>query len=166
MNDSFLSGYFGRPLHAFYHLFMSQIDALYQRYEIDIPVVCSSTAHLLHLRGEMSPADIGRTLGDPHQVVAQRLDSLIRKGLVVKTPDPSDKRRGLVALTQKGEDQAAALVRLMDISGPIYAQIEQEIDANLPAILTRAHERLANHPIADRIVDADPEFSRAQEPAQ
>ena len=160
MQPSFLSGYFGRPIHDLYHLFMGQLEVLYQDFGLNIPVVCSSTLQLIHSKSRMAPADIARALGDPHQVVAQRLGSLEKRGLISKSADKTDKRRSVIMLTPEGVQQAERLEYLMKVSEGVYAELMQEIGVNLPALLARTKDALLATDMRTRMLSVDPDLAR------
>lgn len=57
--------------------------------------------------------DIAEHLGISKGAVAQQVDELIQKGLLEKIPDPADRRRQLLRLTEKTKKLKAEMYELM-----------------------------------------------------
>lgn len=55
-------------------------------------------------RAPMSQQDVGTKLGLDRTTVVARIDGLEAKGIVVRRPDPVDRRRNAIELTKKGQD--------------------------------------------------------------
>lgn len=160
MQPDFLSGYFGRPLHDLYHLFLDQVSDLYEDFGLDIPVVCSSTLQLIYEKDQIAPADIARALNDPHQVVAQRLASLSKRQMIQKKGDPEDRRRTVISLTERGKNQARLLEHLMAVSQPVYSELGDEIGADVPAILKQVQSALQTTDLRSRMLKHDPTLAK------
>lgn len=57
--------------------------------------------------GDVIPSEIAKKLGFSRARMSHILDSLETKGYVTRRPDPSDRRRVLVSVTESGRDHAA-----------------------------------------------------------
>lgn len=83
-----------RSFHAFIRhnresdLSLSQVNALFRLYH----------------HGASSVNDLASHLGITTAAVSQLLDPLIAAGLVLRSEDPKDRRKKLIALTEKGKD--------------------------------------------------------------
>ncbi len=85
--------------------------------------------------GPLSQADLGRHTGLDRKDVALTLDLLTERGLVERSPDPTDARRNVVTLTDAGAALLPALDRLL-------AQVQREVLAPLSADERRTLTRL------------------------
>ena len=56
-------------------------------------------------------ADLPRDLGISKQAVSQVIDILVNRGYLERGPDPDDRRRIALELTERGQDVAAAVLR-------------------------------------------------------
>ncbi|CNF07056.1 transcriptional regulator [Mycobacterium tuberculosis] len=97
--------------------------------------------------GPSSQAALGRTTGIDRSDVVAALNELAAKGLIDRTPDPSDRRRNIVTLTPDGARH------LQDLDG-VLTGIQDELLAPLsPAEreqLTGLLTRLADHHAKNR----------------
>lgn len=74
--------------------------------------------------GALSQADLGRHTGiDPKDVV-HALNDLQARGLVARAPDPSDRRRNVVTLSEAGGTELTRLDRVLAVA-------QQEVTAPL-----------------------------------
>lgn len=64
--------------------------------------------------GELSQVELGRHLSLDRKDVAVALDSLAQRGLVERTPDPDDRRRNVIALTDEGRELVPKLDRTLE----------------------------------------------------
>ena len=106
--------------------------------------VCMVLMHL-HLHPEESePAAMAAANYFPRQTVTFILDSLEHKGLAVRKPHPSDRRRKLVQLTPRGRHLAERMFTgLVRFESAALAQIEDVDIPRLQAFLGRYADALA-----------------------
>ena len=106
--------------------------------------VCMVLMHL-HLHPEESePAALAAANYFPRQTVTFILDSLEHKGLAVRKPHPSDRRRKLVQLTPRGRHLAERMFTgLVRFESAALAQIEDVDIPRLQAFLGRYADALA-----------------------
>ena len=106
--------------------------------------VCMVLMHL-HLHPEESePAAMAAANYFPRQTVTFILDSLEHKGLAVRKPHPSDRRRKLVQLTPRGRHLAERMFTgLVRFESAALASIEDVDIPRLQAFLGRYADALA-----------------------
>lgn len=118
---------------------------------LEFPSRAVSTVLLLGERGERSTADIADTLKQAHQVVTQRVELLMNKGLVERIADPADKRRKVLKLTATGEGQYQRLRRTLALADAAFAELNAELGCDLQALVARISDALKDTPIAERV---------------
>lgn len=102
---------------------------------------------LKHSGAPMSAGQISRTLGMTTSRIAAVLGSLEKKGMLLRTDDPGDKRRVLVTLTQQGSDFCQ--MRRQEALQHMTQMLEHlgETDAaHFVRIVGRIHEWMPAHP--------------------
>lgn len=113
----------------------------------DVPGGMSAWAVLrcLHQDGPATQVEIATAIGLADSTLTRRLDSMENTGLVTRTVDPSDKRRTIVALSERGETlyevqreraDAATATFIKGIAGSdleALARVIEAIHANLQA---------------------------------
>jgi DNA-binding MarR family transcriptional regulator len=100
------------------------------------------TLRVLAGREPASQLQVAQTLGIDRTTMVAVLDALERKGIVARRPDPADRRRNVVELTEQG-------TRTYEQAQLAYAQGEAEflapIDAAASDDLHRTLRRLLGH---------------------
>lgn len=89
----------------------------------------------LEQRGPMAATDLAPLERISHQAVANAAGELEKMGLVSRTPDPGDRRRTLVALTDAGRERLST-ERLAGQDWLAHAVAEQLDDADRAALAT------------------------------
>jgi DNA-binding MarR family transcriptional regulator len=99
---------------------------------------------LLWQRDGQSPGAMsGRTVRDP-TTMTRLVDGLVRKGLVARRQDDTDRRRSLVCLSARGRDMQAPLVALaMPMIARALDGVSAEDAATTVRVLSRMVENLA-----------------------
>lgn len=143
--------YLGKHAQDFLMKSSAQVERVYEKRGLNIPVVTSSTFHIIAEQKEISLSEISSLLQLPHQLIAQRTDKLSKLGLIKKRPDPNDGRRSNYTLTRKGRDQAAILIKCMSDISKVYKDIFNEIECDLSAALINAISLLEEQSIASRL---------------
>ena len=64
--------------------------------------------------GPSSQADLGRHTGIDRSDVVAALNELVERGLAQRQPDPSDRRRNVISLTERGADTLERLDAVLD----------------------------------------------------
>ncbi|MCO1593570.1 MarR family transcriptional regulator [Micromonospora sp. RHAY321] len=92
--------------------------------------------------GPASQADLGRRCGIDRSDVVAAVNDLAGRGLVVRAPDPADRRRNVISLTDAGADEARRM-------GQTVQRVQQDLLAPLSTDerdqLTRLLTRLLEH---------------------
>ena len=109
-----------------------------------------SSVLLIGERGSISAADIAKVLEQPHQLVTQRVDLLIKLGIAERTGDPDDARRKILKLTQLGHTQLELLQRRLAQATQVFDDLFIEIECDLSAIAMRAMSALDRQSITER----------------
>ncbi|RAO10533.1 MarR family winged helix-turn-helix transcriptional regulator [Micromonospora noduli] len=95
--------------------------------------------------GPASQADLGRRCGIDRSDVVAAINDLAGRGLVVRAPDPADRRRNVISATDGGADEArrmgATLERVQaDLLAPLSATEREQLTRLLTRLL-RHHSR-------------------------
>ena len=110
------------------------------RAEHRFPLSHGAVLGRLDREGPQSVSDLAAAERMRPQSMAQTVADLEADGLVQRRPDPADKRRALVELTEDGN--AALQADRRQREGWLARAIEQELTADERAALTRALEPL------------------------
>ena len=142
--------FLGRESERLSDLIAEQTAELFAREGVVIPVKSCSVMDALAQCAPASASDLASRLDRSHQIIMQKLPRLIELGLVERSPDPADRRRFLLEITDRGAEQ---LERLHDLSPRIataYRAIEDDIGSVYDQIVAMI-EQLAREPLVDRI---------------
>lgn len=150
MKPQFLNAYLGRSLHNLYQLFLAQAAEVHKARGLSVPVVCASTLQMIGEERGLSIADISLVLGDTHQITKQRVQKLIKLGLVESRPDPTDKRRLVLELTRKGTLEVDALRRTMALATHVFSDLYTEIGCDLSEISNACATAMQRKRLKDR----------------
>ncbi len=121
---------------------------------LSLPSRSVSSVLLIGERGQISAADIAKELQQPHQLVTQRIEILIKLGLLDRIDDPSDGRRKILELTRKGKKELRLLEICLHEAERAFLDLYQEIECDLSAVTLRAMKVLSSMSILDRIATA------------
>lgn len=94
---------------------------------------------LIGQRDGISPTALARALGLSTGATTTVLDRLERTGHAVREPDPADRRRSIVRMTEQAERQSDATF------GPIVRDTVRDAAAESPELLTAIADFLARH---------------------
>jgi MarR family transcriptional regulator, lower aerobic nicotinate degradation pathway regulator len=92
--------------------------------------------------GPASQADLGRRCGIDRSDVVAAINDLAGRGLVVRAPDPDDRRRNIISLTDAGADEAH---RMTDTVARVQDDLLAPLSSSERAQLTRLLTRLLDH---------------------
>ncbi|MEU8331826.1 MarR family winged helix-turn-helix transcriptional regulator [Micromonospora sp. NPDC048839] len=88
--------------------------------------------------GPASQADLGRRCGIDRSDVVAAVNDLAGRGLVVRAPDPADRRRNVISLTTTGADEAHRLGDTLDrVQRDLLAPLSATEREQLTHLLTR-----------------------------
>ncbi|MFC7449799.1 MarR family winged helix-turn-helix transcriptional regulator [Rhodococcus daqingensis] len=88
--------------------------------------------------GVASQAELGRRCSMDRSDVVAAINELADQGFVERTPDPDDRRRNIVNLTEAGDRQLRRMDRALDkVQDDLLGPLSVEDRANLTLLLTR-----------------------------
>ncbi|MEU7754444.1 MarR family transcriptional regulator [Micromonospora sp. NPDC049101] len=91
--------------------------------------------------GPASQADLGRRCGIDRSDVVAAVNDLAGRGLVVRAPDPADRRRNIISSTEAGAAEARRLGDTLDrVQHDLLAPLSTTERAQLTRLLTRLLE--------------------------
>jgi DNA-binding MarR family transcriptional regulator len=147
------SAFIAYQLERLTELIVAQGNDMLEAAGITFPSRAVSTVLYIGEYQPTSTADIARALGQPHQVATQRVDILIRLGIVERVDDPDDGRRKLLRLTLQGADQFQILTARLAKAGQAFEALFDDIGCDLPSVIQRAADSLLNAPLLSRMKD-------------
>jgi DNA-binding MarR family transcriptional regulator len=110
------------------------------RQEHGFPLAHGAVLGRLDRQGPQSVSDLAQVERVRPQSMAQTVGDLEADGLVSRRPDPDDRRRALVELTEQGRDALTAERRRRD--GWLARAIAEDLDYEERELLARAIEVL------------------------
>ncbi|MET8044101.1 MarR family winged helix-turn-helix transcriptional regulator [Micromonospora sp. NPDC005215] len=91
--------------------------------------------------GPASQADLGRRCGIDRSDVVAAINDLAGRGLVVRAPDPADRRRNVISVTDAGAAEARRLGHTLDrVQRDLLAPLSTTEREQLTRLLTRLLE--------------------------
>ncbi|KCZ93856.1 MarR family winged helix-turn-helix transcriptional regulator [Hyphomonas johnsonii] len=147
------SAFIAYQLERLSELIVAQGNDMLDAAGITFPSRAVSTVLYIGEHQPTSTADIARALGQPHQVASQRVDILIRLGIIERVDDPDDGRRKLLRLTRQGSEQFKALTARLAKAGQAFEALFDEIGCDLSAAIQRAADSLLSVPLLSRMKD-------------
>ena len=92
----------------------------------------------------LSPTEIARRLIVTTASITSLLDTLQRRGLVERRPDPADRRRLLITITPAAQDLVRRLVpEIVVLQASVMRDIPDQERRQFVAVLTRIREAIA-----------------------
>lgn len=155
-SNTIKSAYLGKHAHDLLFKSSEQVESVYLMRGIIIPVIVSSLLQYLSDHEGASLTEIGRALGVPHQLVAQRINKLKNLSLIERRADPGDGRRFGFFLNSHGEEQARRLKACMEDMALIYEDLYQEIECDLAQKLLEAVGSLETRSLKERFAEKFP----------
>jgi len=117
---------------------------------VSIRSTACSTLLLMSEVQQLTIADISKRLEQPHQLVDQRVKSLIKQGFIERRTDPSDARRKILVLTDSGQSEALALRSSLQRAARAMEQLSDELGFDLQRCADLAQDQLRTRPLAAR----------------
>ncbi|WP_307815418.1 MarR family transcriptional regulator [Streptomyces sp. 7-21] len=91
--------------------------------------------------GAASQAVLGRRCGIDRSDVVAALNELAERGEVVRSPDPTDRRRNVITITPEGQRQLRRIdERLAAVQDTLLAPLAEDERQQLTGLLTRVLE--------------------------
>lgn len=98
---------------------------------------------LIQRSGPLRSTDIADALGQAPRTVTEAVDGLERDRLVVRTPDPRDRRAKRISLTEDGKAVIRDVAPLKEaIGGQLFEVLDAADEGKLLSILETLNERL------------------------
>jgi MarR family transcriptional regulator, 2-MHQ and catechol-resistance regulon repressor len=92
----------------------------------------------------LSPTEIARRLIVTTASITSLLDTLQRRGLAERRPDPADRRRLLITITPAAQDLVRRFVpEIVALQASVMRDIREEDRRQFAAVLTRIREAIA-----------------------
>ncbi|MET8250802.1 MarR family winged helix-turn-helix transcriptional regulator [Micromonospora sp. NPDC005197] len=96
--------------------------------------------------GPASQADLGRRCAIDGSDVVAAVNDLTGRGLVVRAPDPADRRRNVISLTEAGADEAHRMAdTVARVQDDLLAPLSSAERDQLTRLLTRLLEHHSGH---------------------
>ena len=143
-------------------LIVAQGEDLLRDAGLTFPSRAASTVLLLGERARLSAADLAKVLGQPHQLVTQRVDLLIELGIVSRAHDSGDARRRVLVLTSKGKRQFERLKARLALAEAAFAALSAEIGCDLSGAALSAIAALGRSSVLDRVRALEKMDSRSE----
>lgn len=131
-------------------LILKQAEQVYQSKGMIFPVAVSSTILFFASVKSTSLAQIAKALGQPHQLISQRIKILLKLNMIVSSPDKKDKRRTLYKLTNLGKKHASLLDDYCIEAEIAFNDLSEELGIDLHQLLNKTCEALEKKPFAHR----------------
>lgn len=141
--------------------FIQACDVVFPDFGIIVPPRAVSTMHLLHQRGPQSVTEIAEVIQQSHPLVITWVRQLKSMGLIATRADPKDRRRTMVGLTSKGEEQVQRLLVARPAFLAAYRRLMKEADVEIFDGLWRMEQALMERTFAERITAES--FERSEE---
>ena len=147
--------FLGLELYRLLAVIDEQGDALLAGRGLKAPSKAASLLLFLEREGATSITEVGRFLAMSHQLVALRVDPLLKAGLISKSPSPHDRRRSLLSLTEDGKHQCALLIDVCAETAKVYREMFGEIGCDVYAGLLNFRQALEKKPLAVRLENTE-----------
>ncbi|MBA3677233.1 MAG: MarR family transcriptional regulator [Sphingosinicella sp.] len=129
--------------------------------QLKAPIRTHSILLYLMDGGPASLAEIARSDGQSHQLVASRLKPLEELGLIERQVDPKDARRRPYQLSRSGRTEAQAIRGAIGAHARAMEALFAETGVDLVKALDEALEALRLRPLAERIAEVQPDARAA-----
>lgn len=110
---------------------MEEGSKVYQTQKIDFDPKCFSVFYALTQYNSLSIMELAETLRLTHPAIIKLAKQLEKEGLIVSKQDPKDKRRRLLALSQKGKEQLPMLQEVWTDIAQTFNRVFQEQEQHL-----------------------------------
>lgn len=133
------------------HLLITEQAAdVYRDMGIIFPVSVSSTVLYLNSVEQASLTQIAKALSQPHQLISQRIKTLLKLDLLVKSSDKVDKRRTFYSLSSVGKQQGKLLKEYCYGAEVAFNNISEEIGVDLHELLNQSIDSLHKNSFSNR----------------
>ncbi|WP_196140791.1 MarR family winged helix-turn-helix transcriptional regulator [Aliikangiella sp. G2MR2-5] len=115
------------------------------------PSTALSTVFYLDNNQNVTVACLANALSVSHQMATQRINSLIKLGLVTKGSSDKDKRAKYVVLTRKGKEEVKQLIPFVQNLARAFEELESDLECQLTQVIRDAEKSLLETPLKERL---------------
>lgn len=144
------TAFLGNTLDRLVDLIVNQGNEYLSAAGVTFPARAVSTMLLISERDGITAADIAAALAQPHQLATQRVELLLKLGVIARQPDPDDGRRKVLILSEQGKSEVARMQQCLAAIENALTALQAEIKCNLQDGALRAIKALSNKSITDR----------------
>ncbi|MCT4701072.1 MarR family transcriptional regulator [Enterobacteriaceae bacterium H20N1] len=122
------------------HLANQFKDQLISQYFSDTDITAAQFKVLIHIyKGVTSPVEISKNLVMDAGAMSRMVDRMVKRALIVRNPNPQDKRQVILALTDKGQDICDRFQNeaLASIIGDLTAKLTPDESRLLAELMTK-----------------------------
>lgn len=131
-------------------LIIKQAEEVYIEMGMIFPVAVSSVVLFLTHAKQASLSEISKALDQPHQLIAQRVKTLLKLGIIECEKDKTDKRKTLYQFTLLGIEQSE-LQKIYNLEAEVaFNDLSSELGIDFHQLLNRACESLESKSFAKR----------------
>lgn len=134
--------------------FVQGCERWYSSFGLIAPPRTASTLHLLLRHGPRPITEIADTLRQSHPLVITWVRQLKALDLITTHPDPKDRRRTIVSLTERGNAEAERMLEADEVIARAYRTLLTEADAPIFDALWRLEVATRKRSFHDRLVAA------------
>ncbi len=154
--DSAFLAHFSRRLSD---LIIDQGTKLLESHGITTPTAAVSTIYFLKEKEKekenVTVADLAKALDVTHQMATQRANTLESVGLILRQPNPQDKRAKTLHLTELGSAEANKLRPITRKVTQVFDQLNKQIECELMSKIRQAELALIDKPLAERLKEIE-----------
>jgi DNA-binding MarR family transcriptional regulator len=132
-------------------LLQAQVSEVYAEQAVSFRARWFPVLVALSRSSPLSIVQLAAALGLTHTAINQIAQEMEEQGLIASRQDPADGRRRMLGLTPEGEATMARLQPLWEDIRAATAELVAESGHDLLAAVAAAEERLAAHPMSDRL---------------
>ena len=150
--DSAFLAHFSRRLSD---LIIDQGTKLLESHGITTPTAAVSTIYFLKEKENVTVADLAKALDVTHQMATQRANTLESMGLILRQPNPQDKRAKTLHLTELGSAEANKLRPITRKVTQVFEQLNKQIECELMSKIRQAELALIDKPLVERLKEIE-----------
>ena len=115
------------------------------------PSTALSTIFYLDQNQNTTVASLASALDVSHQMATQRINVLVKLGLVARSSSDADKRAKCVVLTPLGKKEAKQLYPFATEMAQVFEGLEAELDCALTTVIRKAERSLLQRSLKQRL---------------
>ena len=131
-------------------LIIAQASEILAEKGLTTPSTALSTIFYLDQNQNTTVASLASALDVSHQMATQRINALVKLGLVTRSSSDEDKRAKFVVLTSMGKKEAKQLYPFMTEMTLVFGDLEAELDCELTTMIRKAESSLLQRSLKQR----------------